>query len=118
MPEGREMHSADEMKWPDREKTRIEETGQAATTRMEEDIHSKERQPPVSARFSTRQPRPVVETRCTVRGRAWRKTSAAAFKRPILIAAARVRAAAHASRSRCRGMQLRKGVGAAAGDSG
>ena len=118
LPERREVNLAGESKWPGRENTRTDEMGQAVVTRMEDDIHSQERQPPVSAGFSTRQPRPVVETGCTVRGRTRRKTSAAPLNRPILIATARVRAAAHTGRSRRHGMQLRKGVGAAAGNSG
>ncbi len=93
-PEGREANSADERKWPGWEKTRIDETGQAVSPRREDDIHSQERQPLVSAGFSTRQPLPVVESRCAVRGRTRRKTFAVGFDRPVLIAAACVSAAA------------------------
>ncbi len=124
MPEGRswlerrEVDSADDRKWPGREKARYDETGQPVATRVEVDLPSKERQPSVSAEFLTQQLRPVVKSRYVVRGRTRWKTSAAAFNRPIFIAAARVRAAAHAGRSRRHGIQLRKGVGAAAGDSG
>ena len=118
LPDARELNSADDKEWPGREKAGSDKTGQAVATRMEDDMYSKERQPPVSAGFSIRQPSPVAEPRCTIRGRRRRKTSAGTFNRPILIAAARVRAAARAARSRRHAMPLRKGVGAAAGDSG
>ena len=118
LPERPEVNSADDRQWPGREETRSAKTGQAVATRMEDDIHSEERQPSVSAGFSTRQPRPVVESRCAVRGRPRRITSTRGFNRPILIAAARVGAAARASRSERHGTQLRKGVGGAVGDSG
>ena len=124
LPEGQELNSADYGKCPGSEKGRTgtgmrpDEMGQAVATRMKDDMHSKERQPPVSAGFSTRQPRPVVESRCAVRGSTRRKTSAMGFNRPVLIAAAGLAAARDTGRSDRRGRRLRKGVGAAAEDSG